>query len=438
MNSNQLILKIANRKIWFNDTEFVPFEHTNIPFKYLSFHHRDIYWLVVMTGFNKEYGRLRLNVVDYNYSQHLGFSDQTPKNKIKFLVFEKFYWKKLEPLLYFYQRIKFADQLLAEESNIPLEEQIVKDAQHLQSLEFEDLKDPVSSQKNNSLHTSITSEFSNEFAMSIEKCKFQSGYVECPVYVHKIKQTVALKIYNRFLLPEFDHIKNWFAKRLGKHKFNIIAHFKLSNFDITEYSATSQDIDMIDSQFIESVKILRTRHLSKTINTSDPNKVLFTSEDIFNLICNAEENLFEQDEQDIINIFTGSEGIRHKDELLYLSTNRQSMNHTIRFTTRPHFGFLFTVEGTIANHFIWELLETHATYIWTINKTHAPMETQYNIIESEISKIFKTGREEYKKVYKNLEKKNEFAFNTIHHREQGGLSNERYSKWRRSFNEIVC
>jgi hypothetical protein len=63
MNNKLLILKIADDKLCYNDTDFIAIEQTNFPKGHMAFKsHLDICWLVEMKGFNKENGRLFLTL----------------------------------------------------------------------------------------------------------------------------------------------------------------------------------------------------------------------------------------------------------------------------------------------------------------------------------------------------------------------------------------
>lgn len=139
---------------------------------------------------------------------------------------------------------------------------------------------------------------------------------------------------------------------------------------LSEFSATSKDIDRIDQNLIEGVKVQRTLEITKCIRPRDLDKALFTSDDLYSLdrTNDLEGNIFKQTEKDILNLLIEKSDVRNKRELTYLSGSMQSLNYRIRFTNHPNFGFIFLTEGELNNHFIWELLNSHATYVWTIEK----------------------------------------------------------------------
>src|SRR5690606_41530370 len=57
-----------------------------------------------------------------------------------------------------------------------------------------------------------------------------------------------------------------------------------------------------------------------------------------------EGNVFHQSEIDILHFFMNDPKIRNRKQLEYLSGNKQSKNHILRFTLYPNFGFLFFVD----------------------------------------------------------------------------------------------
>lgn len=422
-------------------------DQTNLPREHMTFSsRRSIYWLVEITGFNRAYGKLWLEVINYEIGDEIGFLNQSPKYDIFYLEFKNLHWKSLEPLLSSYRKSGLKNLLSPDgvEPHARYREQVVENMNYLKGLNFESYVDDNKTENSTSsvnqsgfANKPIVKDFAEEFMIDFEKCVFQLGYVECGVKSKQINQSINLKICNSFIRPEFDTIKPWFSKKLGKKRIKVIAHLKCVNYEIMECKGTSEDIILIDEQFIENIKIQRTQHLSKSLKPSESNTVLFTSEDVYSLIHEKEGNVFHQNEMEIIDVLMRSKGVRNKLELEYLSTNRQSIDHKIRFTTRPHFGFVFTVEGRGTTHFIWELLDSHATYIWTIDNEKLSNEGQYKLVEKEIERIFEIGRDEYKKVAKDSGATTALYFNVVQHKNEFRSSDKDYSKWMQKVSEIL-
>ncbi|OJV54197.1 MAG: hypothetical protein BGO31_12645 [Bacteroidetes bacterium 43-16] len=441
MNTNNLILKITQTQVWYNEHEFIPIEHTDIPYLHLKFKtNRDIFWLTEMTGFNKEYGRLSLVVLDYDYGQRTEFKNRRPNSEVKFLLFGRFDWNRLEPLVYYHHKIMFKDRLLNADENpyARMREQAIKDVQQSKQMPYEDFVPSEQAVQSDNYSVPQNIEFSEEFDVELENCIFSSGYVECVVYIRRLSGTFGLNVYNESILEEFESVKSWFARKLGKSTFRVVAKFTSNDSGGIEYEATCEDFEKIDSEFIDGVKIFRTQSLVKAVRDETDNKVLFTSQNLYDSIGETEGSEFQHTEKEIIDVLMKIDGVRNQAELKYLADSRQSLNHRIRFTTQPHFGFLFTVEGNMANHFVWELLESHATYIWTMARAEEDtVEMQWEKVSTEIGEIIAIGREAYKRAYKDFQSNRKFSFNAIRHRLQESSSADAYSKWLASINQIL-
>jgi len=118
-----------------------------------------------------------------------------------------------------------------------------------------------------------------------------------------------------------------------------------------------------------------------------------------------------------------------------LSGKKQTENHKLRYTLNPNFGFLFLVEGAENNQFVWELLNSHATYIWSIDKQQAEIELQFKRIESIVTTVRTSGRENYKRGYKNNHQDNDLVFRVIHHEDIASDLVDAFPKWKSKLNE---
>lgn len=148
-----------------------------------------------------------------------------------------------------------------------------------------------------------------------------------------------------------------------------------------------------------------------------------------------EGNVFNQTEKDILNFFLEKKGVRNKKQLAYLSGKKQSENHKLRYTLNPNFGFLFLVEGEKNNHFIWELLNSNATYIWSIEKSEREVELQFKRIEDIVNTVRTSGRENYKSAYRNNHQDNDLVFRVISHENIDSNLIDEFPKWKNKLNE---
>ena len=432
MTDKEILLKIKNDRIWFNETDFIDIKQTDIPIEHLKFNsYRELFWKVLMKEFDKISNKLSVEIIDYNYSDFKTFVSQKPKQEIRYLEFGKFKWPDLEPLLSIHQRSKFINQL----TNINNKYSDLKQEQDTISRK----SDKNGIEKITINEAPVVTKFAEEFAIDFNDSVFMLGYVRFSKYIKKLNQSLDFKITNENILSEFDNIKYWFSKKLKTKKFRVEATFTLIDNRLAEFSATSKDIDAIDQNLIEGVKVQRTLEITKSIRPQEMDKALFTSDDLYSLdnTNDLEGNVFRQTEKDILDILIERCNVRNKRELTYLSGSKQSLNYRIRFTNHPNFGFIFLAEGELNNHFIWELLNSHATYIWTIEKGNKEIESQYKRIEVTINTILDCGREKYKRAYRTTDQDSDLILNVIYHKDKGSQLIDEFPKWKHRINELI-
>ncbi len=440
MTNKEILLKIKNDKIWFNDKDFIDIKNTDIPIEHLSFKlHKDIMWKVQMKEFNKITNKLSVDIVDYNCKDHLTFLSQTPKKEIKFLEFKNFDWLYLEPLLLYYQPIKFIT--LLNNFNAKPSDTIQKEEKLIKNLDKVNFGESLTLQVGNNeiKREAIVTKFEEEFVIDFNDSVFMLGYVSFSKHIKKFNQTLDFRITNENILTEFDNIKYWFSKKLKTKKFHVKATFILIDNKLKEFYATSKHIDSIDQNLIEGVKVQRTLEITKSIRPQEIDKALFTSDDLFCLdnINDLEGNVFKQTEKDILDMLIEKCNVRNKRELTFLSGSKQSLNYRIRFTNHPNFGFIFFIEGELNYHFVWELLNSHATYIWTIEKGKKEIDLHYKRIEIIINTILVNGREKYKRAYRTTNQDNDLILNIINHQDKGSDFIDEFPKWKQRVNELI-
>jgi hypothetical protein len=430
---NELTIKVCNDRIFFNPRLFIPIQQTNIPKKHLTFRsHKAIYWKVEMLEYKSTDKSLKVKVKDYSTSDISKFDQQQPKKDVNQLLFEKFDWGKLEPTLISYQKVKLHEILF----NI--------DASPFSKGDFPTTKIPKSEFAVNPPSVVADQEMepkvvkvTEDFWIQFTDAYFMLGYVTFKRRIKKIGKELDFKIPNEHILAEFENIKFWFAKKLKTKKFKAIVAVTLKGDEITETFATSKHIDQITPELIDSVKYQRTFALTKEPRVVNPDKSLFTAEEIFTQIDteDIEGNVFKQSEEDILNFFLEKSDIRNKKQLAYLAGKKQTEKYKLRYTLNPNFGFLFIVEGVENNHFVWELLNSHATYIWSIEKQQTEIELQLKRVESIVNTVRTSGRENYKRAYRNNHQDNDLVFRVIHHEDIASDLVDAFPKWKNKLNE---
>lgn len=443
MSKRTIIIKIAKDRVFFNPVFSVPFSQTNIPYQHLSFRtHSEIYWTAEMLEYNNGDQSLKVKIADYFPVNHSGFSTQTPKKEVSRLLFEKFDWPKLETFLTSYQRIKLLEILDNLDENpfaFNPEDEFVE-FEHLinTSPAFpKEVKQPELVQPQ--IKKSITETYTENFRVDFADAVFNFGYVSFKKIPDCTGRETDFKIINEHIIPEFDNIKFWFARKLKTRNFKVIATITLTDGKLEKATAVSPQINRINPQMIDSIKFQRTMALTSPPRIELPDKSLFTADDIFG--CFDDEgsrlNAFNQSEDDILQLLIENTNIRNRQQLAYLAGKKQSEKYKLRYTLNPHFGFLFFVEGNACNHFVWELLNSHATYIWSIEKATSGIESQYKVIEEIINTIRVAGRDKYRQAYRGQHTLEDIDFHFIEHENIASKLIDSFPKWKQRLEELL-
>lgn len=428
MEQKEIIIKIQNDRILFNPKLSIDIGQTSIPFEYLRFKtNEDIYWKVEILEYKLVEKSLNVKIIDYQTTDIVDFERQKTTKEIEKLVFiGKYDFAKLYPLLMSFTKGKLDGQLI----NIDAVFGQLKERPVMQHV-----KPHV--QISQHVFEPIVRKITDEFWINFNNAQFMLGYVTFKKRIKEIDKSIDFKIANEHILAEFDNIKYWFSKKLKTKKFHVKVSITLIENQVNEINATSKEIDLITPELIDSIKYLRTIKLTKVPREGIIDKSLFTADDIFSQIDteDIEGNVFKQSEQDILNFLIEKINVRNKKELAYLSGKKQSENHPIHYTLHPNFGFIFLIEGVENNHFVWELLNSHATYIWTINKSEKEIRLQFKRIESIVNTIRANGREKYKSAYKHTHQDNDLVFRVINHQDIGSDILDEFPKWKNKLNE---
>ena len=409
--------------------------------------HDDIFWKVELIHYSEDNKCWKIKVLDYSVKNIDTFHKQKSTRQIEILEFEKLDWQKLEPQLSYYQSIKLIYILFNHDiSTVPKTDNLYQNIEipFNQSTYEVPQEIPLPSikpqfQNHYIPKVPITGQLNINFSVKFQEVTFIDGAVIFRKLIKKVGTEIDFIIENSCILSEFENIKLWFSKKLKTKKFNVSAIITLIDRKLSSVTASSPEIEMITSDIIESVKYDRTITLTKPPKAVNLDKSLYTTEDIFQLIDPEiqEGNVFKQSEPEIIKSLTQKEFVRNRKQLEYLSDIKQTNKSKIHYTLNPLFGFLFLNETEFKYHFIWELLQSHATYIWSIEKFNKDICSLYEKIEEIINTIKLIGREEYKRTYSNKNFDYEFAFKAIDHQDININIEEGFKKWKNKLDELL-
>jgi hypothetical protein len=449
MPIKDIIIRIDNKHIYFNQTLSIPVRNSNLPMDSMTFRFNDdIFWKIELIQYSDETKCWHANVIDYRVKNIESFNKQKSTRPIEKLEFDKLDWQQLEPQLSSYQVIKLVDNLynhnintvpktetIYQQTEVPFNKSSYKIPEEIPTTRFRPEIESYITPKG-----PFTEHLNINFSVKFQEATFINGSVTFKKYIKKIGTEIDFKIENNCLLKEFDNIKLWFSKKLKTKRFNVSSKITLVDKKFSHATASSSEIEMITPNIIESVKYDRTIALTKPPKTDNPEKSIYNTDDLFQLIDpdNRDGNVFNQSGPEIIKSLTQTEFVRNRKQLEYLSDVKQTINSKIHYTLNPLFGFIFLNETMLKYHFIWELLQSHATYIWSIDKENKDINSLYAKIEEIINIIKIIGRDEYKKTYSAKNIGYEFTFKAIDHHDITINPDDGFKKWKSKLEELLA
>ncbi|GLR18749.1 hypothetical protein GCM10007940_33650 [Portibacter lacus] len=368
-----------------------------MPAAYLQFKDSAaIYWEVEMISFNKNGQVLKVSVIDYKSNSVMRFHEQVAKFPIKKLQFEPLHWTELEGLLSSYQKKNLTD--------------IITEKAFLKS-SFKTILVPLK--------------------IGLKKITFNLGYVEFP---HTFKWNTKSNIHRISMpdsIPEYNYIKPYFKSILGKSSIDVVVEVESSIEMMRIRAVKSTDLSKINEEFIRILKIKKLdQWSSKKPKFAPPDQDLFTFEEAMESYGDEALGNIDFFEKDLLFHLLEKESIRNKMQLAYLSDRIQQGK--LLMTLVPQFGFVFRYKGEEMTHYIWELLNSHATYVWSTIILDNEMAIKR--IEHEIRTINVQGRTQYRSSFENGE---DLFFNALIHKTGNYSYEEYFSRWKQKLDQIL-
>jgi hypothetical protein len=402
-----ITLKVSNVGIHYNATGVIPWSATNLPFGEFRFSERaDIFWEVGLLAYDKNTARLQVQVLDFEAKKE-GFAPgrkmRSPVQKLEFSPLEEGPFKAQ---LSYYKAGSLKGLLRAESD-------AVKPTLH-----------PAAAPKKEDEPSTGNAV---KFTVPILALTFANGGVKGVVDLPGVNTPLPFRIINDHIIAEFDAIKPFFVKALKRQtiKVSSVLHFKDGEPKLDP--AKSPQIARINDDLLE---LFRARAVKSLLNF-DPvktvDKSLFTPEDVFASLDDDElgKATLPHDGQDLLAEILRHKKVRNARQLEFLAGTLHEVETKLRYVLSPTFGFVFLATGQDANHFILELLDSHATYIWSIPKDWENREAQFRSVEREIAAIGTLGRGQYRRT---LHFEHEFWF-VIHENAERGLV-DGFPRWR--------
>ncbi|WP_439694607.1 DEAD/DEAH box helicase family protein [Mucilaginibacter sp. AW1-7] len=237
----------------------------------------------------------------------------------------------------------------------------------------------------------VSGQINENVEVAIEQLEFGFGSI---AFKHKIAdfsgREVEFEIENLNIRPEFTVLKPYFIRFLKSTTVFINIRATFQHNRLVFKSASSNDLDKINREVIESVKF---RFLNKEIIKRVP----AGEENLLDAgqLQSGGEQLIYANEDDLLENILALKQYKHHRQLRYLSQKHERAILKLRFVLEP-FSFVFLLAGINQYHLIWETLDTEeATYIWHIEKSVYELERGIKRIDALLGQIRLKGRQQY-------------------------------------------
>ncbi len=439
-DQRDLILKCFHDRIYYCKNKSVDVEATSL--SYLVHNYSFIYWInpiywqVQLLKVDKKLRHISVQILDYDADKEAIFEKQKTGTQLKFIHINKF------------DNSKVTNNWFGEktEDTKPLEHNSLVN-------ELDDVSDEEDDDKPTARHEPEQKKEVNKpvvkiiqpkpFTFHFSDARFHLGYIQLSEFVDELGRNFDFRIYNENLLPEFEIIKPGIIKLLKRKTFDVIpTAFKTIDGkpDVPVIKASSKVIERINHELIKIVKQHRIKSLTSQPDNLNPDKSLFTSDEVYSAFKAEEEvgNMFRENESELLHILCEEYKVRNYKQLQYLADmHSKSRKLPFHITLQPHFGFLFFFAGNEMHHFIWELLNSNSTYIWSADKNKGSVENQYRHVEQVINQIREINRTNYKRNYKQNSNTNFLVFNEVRHNKITSDFIDAFVIWKNRINELL-
>ncbi len=237
----------------------------------------------------------------------------------------------------------------------------------------------------------ISGQINEKFEVPVEQLEFRFGSIAVKYSIADFSgKEVEFEIENLNIRPEFTVLKPYFIRFLKSPTVVVEIRATFQHNRLVFKSASSNDLDKINCEVIESVKF---RFLNKKIIKGIPadEENLLDAEKVQG---GAEQSIYANEDELLENILTLKQ-YKHHRHLRYLSQKHERTILKLRFVLEP-FSFVFLLAGNNQYHLVWETLDTEeATYIWHIEKSVYELERSIKRIDGLLGQIRTKGRQQY-------------------------------------------
>jgi hypothetical protein len=416
----ELIISLYVGQIWFNHKENISYRQTNLPKAAFAFKEEEVFWKIQMLGFDKATGVLRVKVLDYRVAEHKSmYLQDDPKYPVKELVFEKLDWYELEPLLSDAEVDTLRPFLLHAPPVFRMERPVQKPA----------APPPV-----------FRVPFNITVKIPFKDILFGEGKASFDLQLDYYAP-FSVDYHYVFLQESFNFCKEWFLKRFKRNYVQVSANGFILNRKLDKYTLLSDDLHSIDEKMILAIREVVLKDYVKKVLKEESGKhvrgVRHIIEESGLKNLNPKGTTLSARELEILMSTILARNARNEKQLAFLSDHTSvQMNH-LKFTRPPYKGLIFSFQGGMFMHFVWELLNSNATYIWSFPIDRHSGPDMHEFLEKYIAMITEDGRLEWKR-NRTEQLQEGHLFSSVNHYHQSTHPNEGLPEWIDNIEEIIC
>lgn len=392
-----VLVKLSTQGVYFNETQFISYADTNLPHESFTVSARNsTYWLADMVSFRDRV--LQVEIAKYSLSGvEEQFRQQSAKRAFTELHFLGMDVAQLKAICTTYKHAG-----------------------------LKGLAAPIREVPKSSLA-------SLSFSVSVKRLRFEAGRV---VFTKRMKwqpEPVDFAIANSHILPEFGFVQQFISKQLGTSKINVHITIRSTGSAKAIYSCTSPEIDTIGPDFFQVLKFKKVAQVRRSIFKGETDQELLDLNGYLRDMGDESLHKLGLSGSDIIESILRKEGIRNKQHIDYLANKLHRTGVPIYITLTPSFGFLFSVEGEEKVHYLWEMLNSNATYVWSFGRG-VPVEQQLKKVTDLVSYIRVQGRAAY---LQEADLDRETDFTRVYHSKVNSHVRDHFPYWKFKIEEVL-
>ncbi|MBU1720792.1 MAG: DEAD/DEAH box helicase [Bacteroidetes bacterium] len=237
-----------------------------------------------------------------------------------------------------------------------------------------------------------TLKFEKRISLAVDELEFRYGTIAFRFQTGKMNRQLEFEIENDQIRPEFEVLKPYFKKALRSLWVRVDISFEYHEGVLISQLATSQDIDRINQELIDTVRFqfVTKNFFGKGIRRRTN---LLDLSELQNI--DGSTNQIYESENELLDEILKRKQIKHYRQIRYLAEHHEFTVLKVRFVLSP-FSFVFLLSGDEFYHIILETMDTEeATYIWHVQKSLPMLKQRLKEIDSDLGIIRNEGRQAF-------------------------------------------